>query len=232
MAAVFIPPSRETSLNMSTRRPLANVPNATNSPHRAGPVPAKRPRSTNAPIDIPYGQPPPKKQVVEGTETDAQSTSQTKVSTVQGTDSKLFTRRSNNTQPSAFEKKLVAARDKDRQPQSKSTRQEKPPAENISIRQWQRHYRKAFPHFVFYFDAIPIEARSKCSRQVIALGAVRIPRETLASSPFDCQGTFSRSTLAPNLFDLVDCLLTTFTARRKVFLASSDPRRYLPPNPP
>ncbi|KAL4804373.1 Dfp1/Him1, central region-domain-containing protein [Aspergillus unguis] len=173
MAAVFAPPSRETSQNMSTRRPLANVPNATNSPHRPGLVPAKRPRTTTAQIDIPYGQPPPKKQVVEGTVADSQSTNHAKTSTtVQGTtDSKLFTRRSNNAQPSAFEKKLVAARDKDRQPQAKVSRQEKPAAENISIRQWQRHYRKAFPHFVFYFDAVPLDVRSKCSRQVIALGA-------------------------------------------------------------
>ncbi|KAL4865585.1 hypothetical protein BDV12DRAFT_210995 [Aspergillus spectabilis] len=170
MAAVFIPPSRETSLNMSTRRPLANVPNATNSPHRVGLVPAKRPRTTNAQIDIPYGQPPPKKQIVD--EADNQPTIQSKTATIQGgTDSKLFTRRSNNAQPSAFEKKLVAARDKERQTQSKGTKQEKPPTENISIRQWQRHYRKAFPHFVFYFDGIPIDVRSKCSRQVIALGA-------------------------------------------------------------
>ncbi|KAL4922429.1 Dfp1/Him1, central region-domain-containing protein [Aspergillus aurantiobrunneus] len=171
MAAVFIPPSRENPPNMSTRRPLANVPNATNSPHRVGLVPAKRPRTATTQVDIPYGQPPPKKQVVDGTGADSQFTNQTKVSTVQGTDSKLFTRRTNNAQPSAFEKKLVAVRDKERQPQPKATKQEKPPAENISIRQWQRHYRKAFPHFVFYFDSVPIDVRSKCSRQVIALGA-------------------------------------------------------------
>ncbi|KAL6238807.1 hypothetical protein BDW75DRAFT_188383 [Aspergillus navahoensis] len=170
MAAVFIPSSRETSLNMSTRRPLANVPNATNSPHRVGLVPAKRPRTTSAQIDIPYGQPPPKKQVVDGTGAENQLMSQTKFAALQGTDPKLFTRKTNNAQPSAFEKKLVAARDKERQLQ-KATKQEKPPAENISIRQWQRHYRKAFPHFVFYFDAVPIDVRSKCSRQVIALGA-------------------------------------------------------------
>ncbi|KAL3443650.1 Dfp1/Him1, central region-domain-containing protein [Aspergillus insuetus] len=171
MAAVFVPPSRENSLNMSTRRPLANVPNATNSPHRVGLVPAKRPRATTAHIDIPYGQPPPKKQVVEGNETENQTTVHTKTSTLRGTDSKLFTRRTNNSQPSAFEKRLVDARDKERQPQSKTTKQEKPSTENISIKQWQRHYRKAFPHFVFYFDCVPIDVRSKCSRQVMALGA-------------------------------------------------------------
>ncbi|KAF7117968.1 hypothetical protein CNMCM5793_007318 [Aspergillus hiratsukae] len=154
---------------MSTRRPLANVPNATNSPHRAGLVPAKRPRTTNAPIDIPYGQPPPKKQVIDGLEQDARSPARVKSST---TDCKLFTRRSTNAQPSAFEKKLVAARDRERQAQLKGTKPERPSAESVdSIRQWQRHYRKAFPQFVFYFDAIPEDIRAKCSRQVIALGA-------------------------------------------------------------
>ncbi|KAI9370064.1 Dfp1/Him1, central region-domain-containing protein [Aspergillus egyptiacus] len=171
MAAVFLAPSHETSQNMSTRRPLANVPNATNSPHRVGLVPAKRPRTANAAIDIPYGQPPPKKQIVNGAENETHASISTKTSTLQGTDSKLFARRSNNAQPSAFEKKLVAARDRERQSQTKSTKQEKVPAENISIRQWQRHYRKAFPHFVFYFDCVPIDVRSKCSRQVMALGA-------------------------------------------------------------
>lgn len=170
MAAVFIPPSPQTSFNMSTRRPLANVPNATNSPHRTGLVPAKRPRSL-APFDIPYGQPPPKKHLAE-VDGDARSPTRTR-STQQSADSKLFSRRSNNGQPSAFEKKLVAARDRDRQAQPRGTRQEKPSAETVdSIRQWQRHYRKAFPQFVFYFDSVPEEVRGKCSRQVIALGAV------------------------------------------------------------
>ncbi|KAI9925220.1 hypothetical protein MW887_006140 [Aspergillus wentii] len=161
------------SLNMSTRRPpLANVPNATNSPHRAGLVPAKRPR-TSTQLDIPYGQPPPKKQVVDGAEQEPRSPTRKSSVYQTTTDSKLFTRRSNNTQPSAFEKKLVAARDKERQTtQVKGTRHDKPSAETVdTIRQWQRHYRKAFPQFVFYFDSIPEEIRSKCSRQVIALGA-------------------------------------------------------------
>ena len=176
MAAVFVPPSPRSSLNMSTRRPLANVPNATNSPHRSGLVPAKRLRPTSTQIDIPYGQPPPKKQVVDGQEADARSPTRTRASVYQNTDSKLFLRRTNNAQPSAFERKLVAARDKERQAQMKGTRHERPSAETLdSIRQWQRHYRKAFPQFVFYFDSIPEDVRSKCSRQVLALGAVSFP---------------------------------------------------------
>lgn len=163
MAAVSVHPSPQTSLNMSTRRPLANVPNATNSPHRLGLVPAKRPR-TNTQIDIPYGQPPPKKQIADAAEDDRSRVS---------TDSRLFSRRPNNGQPSAFERKLVAVRDKERQAQTRGARHDKPSAETIdSIRQWQRHYRKAFPQFVFYFDSVSEDVRSKCSRQVTALGAV------------------------------------------------------------
>lgn len=174
MAAVFVPPSPQTSQNMSTRRPpLANVPNATNSPARSGVLPTKRSRTASTQLDIPYGQPPPKKQVVDGVEQDARSPTRTKSTANQPGDSRIFSRRANNGQPSAFERKLHAAREKDRQTVAKPVRNEKPSAETLdTIRQWQRHYRKVFPTFVFYFDSIPEDARSKCSRQVNALGAV------------------------------------------------------------
>ena len=176
MAAISIPPSPQVShIAMSTRRPpLASVPNATNSPHhRPMLIPAKRSRLANNQLDIPYGQPPPKKQAVEGTDQDALSPARAKPSAYNAGDSKLFSRRASNSQPSAFERKLVAARDTEKQPQVKGSRHEKPPAETLdSIRQWQRHYRKAFPQFVFYFDSIPADLRGKFARQVIALGAV------------------------------------------------------------
>lgn len=159
---------------MSTRRPLANVPNATNSPHRTGLLPAKRARSGQ--IEIPYGQPPPKRQVMEAAEQDSRSPTRSRSTTHQNPESRLFSRRSNNTNPSAFEKRLVAARERDRQPLLKGIKGEKQSADTLdTIRQWQRHYRKAFPRFVFYFDSIPEDARRKFSRQVIALGAVSCP---------------------------------------------------------
>jgi len=176
MAAVSIPPSPQTTLNMSTRRPpLANVPNATNSPLRmGGTVPAKRSRTASTHLEIPYGQPPPKKQVIDGVEQDVRSPSRARSTAHQQPgDSRIFSRRSNNAQPSAFERKLYAAREKDRQTAMKPVRNEKPSAETLdTIRQWQRHYRKAFPTFVFYFDSIPEDVRGRCSRQVNALGAV------------------------------------------------------------
>lgn len=176
MAAVFIPPSPQTSLAMSTRRaPLANVPNAANSPHRTGIAAMKRSRAGGSQLDIPYGPPPPKRQHVDREESEPRSPTRAKTTIYPGAESKVFTRRSNNAQPSAFEKKLVAARDKERQSQTKGTRYERTSAENLdTIRQWQRHYRKAFPQFVFYFDGIPEDVRNRCSRQVIALGAVSV----------------------------------------------------------
>lgn len=184
MAAVFVPPSPQTSLNMSTRRPLANVPNATNSPHRAGLVPAKRARPGQ--IEIPYGQPPPKKQVMDTVERDTRSPTRSRSTVHHGTESKLFSRRSNNAVPSAFEKKLVAAREKERQAQVKGTKSEKPSTDTLdTIRQWQRHYRKVFPQFVFYFDSIPEDVRRKFSRQVVALGAVSIHLNCFCSAYMD-----------------------------------------------
>ncbi|KAJ5105768.1 hypothetical protein NUU61_003115 [Penicillium alfredii] len=229
MATIFIPPSPQTSLNMSTRRPLANVPNATNSPHRAGLVPAKRARSTQ--IEIPYGQPPPKKQVMEETDQDARSP-RSKSTAYQGAESKLFARRSNNTNPSAFEKKLVAAREKERQPQMKGTRQEKPSAETLdTIRQWQRHYRKAFPQFVFYFDGIQEEVRRKCSRQVIALGAVSVRSCMIfMKSRLFKFGRVGHLSSKPTLIfesshrSFWSHSTDYFTARGEIFLASSHPR--------
>jgi regulatory subunit for Cdc7p protein kinase len=70
-----------------------------------------------------------------------------------------------NAPPTAFERKLAAAR--------KPASAHKPTADSLeSIRQWQRHYRKAFPQFVFYFESVPDDVRTKVSRQIQYLGAV------------------------------------------------------------
>lgn len=227
MAAVFVPPSPQTSLNMSTRRPLANVPNATNSPHRAGLVPAKRARSGQ--IEIPFGQPPPKKVVMDAVEQD-----RSRLIVHQGTESKLFARRSNNANPSAFEKKLVAAREKERMPQQKGSRTEKPSADTMdTIRQWQRHYRKAFPQFVFYFDSIPEDVRRKFSRQVVALGAV-----SLSISISSCFADFAsrQSTCSFKHWRLVLIPFTKYQnlplVRGEILLSSRYPCRYFTSHSP
>jgi hypothetical protein len=162
---------------------------------------------------------------MEAAENGARSPTQNRSSVVQGTDSKLFARRPNNANPSAFEKKLVAARDKERQPQVKSVKGEKQSADTLdTIRQWQRHYRKAFPQFVFYFDSIPDDVRRKFSRQVIALGAVSSTSDScFISTPaslttcVDCHDL----EISPSYANM--CII----ARGKVLLSSSYPRRHI-----
>jgi regulatory subunit for Cdc7p protein kinase len=159
---------------MSTRRPpLASVPNATNSPHRGGnPAAVKRPR-TGSQLDLAFGQPPPKKQLIDRDEASRSPAKPRTALSYQTTEGRVFSRRSNSTQLTAFEKKLVGVKDRERQPQLRNMKMEKPSVETLdNIRQWQKHYRKAFPSFVFYFDSIPADLRSRSLREVLALGAV------------------------------------------------------------
>ncbi|KAK2836861.1 hypothetical protein FQN49_006648 [Arthroderma sp. PD_2] len=153
----------------SRRAPLANVPNATNSPHRAASTAAmKRGRPLGLPWDC--APPPLKKQMLDAENADTRPLQ--KNLNQQTGESKLFTRRT-NTQPTAFEKKLVAARDKPKQANTlKVSRNIKYCPESVeSVRQWQRHYRKVFPTYVFYFESIPEETRKKYVRQIMSLGA-------------------------------------------------------------
>jgi hypothetical protein len=41
-----------------------------------------------------------------------------------------------------------------------------------NIHAWQRHYRKVFPSFIFYFDGLPVDLRVRFSRQAGLFGAV------------------------------------------------------------
>ncbi|QSS57719.1 G1/S regulator [Histoplasma capsulatum var. duboisii H88] len=172
MATVFIPPSPQPSIAMSNRRtPLVNVPNGTNSPHRGTITSVKRTLPGNCQTDVCYMQPPPKKQMLEKNGVDLNNKSPRKLA-VASREGKVFTRKNTNSQPSAFERKLVAARDRDRANNSRGAKYDRAGGETLdSIRQWQKHYRKAFPQFVFYFESIPEDVRNKCSRQIMALGA-------------------------------------------------------------
>ena len=175
MALVSIPPSPHTLGTMSNRRvPLANIHNAANSPFRAVAAAAsKRSRSQNTiQEDLAYDEPPPaKKQIIQGAESALRTPPRRQIP--QHAEGRVFNKRPANSQITAFEKRLLAA--KERQAQQKSGRQEKASNENIeSIRQWQRHYRKVFPQFVFYFESVPDDVRLRCSKQVVALGAVSV----------------------------------------------------------
>ena len=162
MAAVSIPPSPQVLSDMTSRRvPLANVPNATNSPFRAVAAAAtKRQRSyASDQRELTYGQPPPaKKQMVEVDDAEARRNG--------------LVRKSGYNPPNAFQRRLEAVRDAKAhaRPLEKTQRAT---SENLeTIRQWQKHYRKMFPQFVFYFESITEDVRSRVSRQAQLLGAV------------------------------------------------------------
>jgi regulatory subunit for Cdc7p protein kinase len=164
MAQVSIPPSPAA---MSRRAPLSNLPNAVNSTYQMSTV-TKRSRSqSTAQRDVTYGQPPPKKQAVE-----ASSVLRTP-------------RRSQNANAKVVPQKKAAPRVRPatggpptfadigqaaRKPAVKTAETTEEQIENV--RAWQRHYRKAFPAYVFYFENIPSETQLRAQKQILALGAV------------------------------------------------------------
>ena len=175
MAAVSISPAVHKIGMMSTRRaPLANNPNAANSPFRAVAAAAqKRSREqTDAQEDLFLDHlPPAKRQAVENDRPTLRTPTRRQPS--QYTDGRALNKRPGNSQPTAFERRLLAAKNKQVEP--KEEVQEKVNESLDNIRQWQKHYRKAFPYFVFYFESIPDDVRTKYSKAVRILGAVSLP---------------------------------------------------------
>lgn len=160
---------------MSGRRlPLSSNPNAANSPFRAvaNAAASKQKRSyATVQREEAYGQPPPaKKQMLASHQQDLLKTPPRQQSTQSSLEGRVFTRKSNTSQQSSFEKQLIAVSEK---PRHVITKAEKASGENAeTVRAWQKHYRKIFPTFVFYFEGVAAELRTKYSKLVIELGAV------------------------------------------------------------
>lgn len=139
--------------------PLASVPNAANSPLR-GPsaIGTKRPRPHAADArDHLYGQPPPsKKLVIEADDEHRRN----------------VLRQPNPNPANAFQRKLEAVRDSRAIPRGQEKPQKPTSGEDVRLGQWRGHYRKIFPSFVFYFESVPEEIRTKVLKQIRVLGAV------------------------------------------------------------
>jgi regulatory subunit for Cdc7p protein kinase len=173
MAAVSLSPVPLSLSAMSNRRaPLSSNPNAANSPYRAVTSAAvakqKRSHATAQREDSYGGQPPAKKQMLDS-QTRTPPRQQTTQASAEG---RIFTRKPNASHPTAFERNCIAASQKSTQ-QVMARKAEKPSDEGLeSIRQWQKHIRRTFPKFIFYFESVSEESRVKCTKQVTALGAV------------------------------------------------------------
>ena len=171
MAAVLLSPAPYNFGAMSNRRaPLSSIPNAANSPFRAVAAAASKRSRLDAGLqeDASHDrQPPAKRQALEAKASNF-LTPPRKQGLNSGED-RLFNRKTQNRKPTAFERKLLAAREG--QQLEKFEKLEKSTSEE-GIRSWQKHYRRLFPSFVFYFESIPDDVRLRCSRQIKSLGAV------------------------------------------------------------
>jgi regulatory subunit for Cdc7p protein kinase len=201
-AAVFIPPSPHDPFTMPTSRPrapLASIPNATNSPHRSLTQSiGKRPR-TQGPV-LQENEPPQKKQILaRNSREDAPTTPRRKVppSTAEG---RVFERGSTAAHPTEFHKKLIASKKETDRPTLDTA--------ESTIRAWQKHYRKVFPSFVFYFDSVPDEVRVKFSKQVNSFGAVSFDHSLISLCAAGCVPSKTRG----------DVRLTSLAARREILL--------------
>ncbi|RMZ80876.1 hypothetical protein DV737_g2757, partial [Chaetothyriales sp. CBS 132003] len=158
---------------VSRRAPLQAIPNAANSPHRlltaSG---SKRPR---AQANVPQQQenePPSKRQATEKPALNSgPSTPGRRVATHQG-EGRVFERGTGTSGSTAFQNRLVAAREK-----ASGLRITKNVAtaaaaddKEAAVRQWQKHHRRLFPSFRFYFDSVGDDARHRLMRQISQLG--------------------------------------------------------------
>ena len=170
------------AVSMASRRaPLATMPNAVNSPFRT--TQAVAGKRTRAGENV-YGQPPAKKQLLEannegGENIDPLKRTGATVISNEKLDEPFLTKRTSTAPPTAFERKLASVREKkpasqSQQQQSRVDRPQAAKGDNLeNVRQWQRHYRRQFPQFVFYFDSVPDEVKLRAIKQVRSLGAVR-----------------------------------------------------------
>jgi regulatory subunit for Cdc7p protein kinase len=159
MATVSVQRSPQVPTAMASRRvPLANNPNAANSPYRPSTAGIKRARADTDQKDGGFpSQPPSKRAALDLEEAPSRRNPPPRRPT---------------TSQNSLQSRLEAARDSKPQ-RSTSEKPQKLIGENLeTIRQWQRHYRGVFPKYVFYFESVPEEQRKSCSKQIQTLGAV------------------------------------------------------------
>jgi len=167
---------------MSTRRaPLANNTNAVNSPYRATAAAYKRPRLNPAdPREQEnQGSPPKKRQIIDT----GHGTRRVQEVSVEEREGKVFLDRGEPTPPNAFTRKLTAIRDGPSSRTKAAQRTEKVEKADHGdierVKQWRKHFRRAFPTFVFYFENVPHDVAVKHAKQISFLGAVCVDEDQI-----------------------------------------------------
>lgn len=160
---------------MSSKRvPLANNPNAANSPFRVPALATKRTRAQALDTkDAENVFSPPKKKQLLGIEVNG--TRRAQHISPEDREGKVFLGKNDTTSTNAFTRKLAAAARTSRHEQYELKDNGKirlTGTNDEQVKQWRKHYRRAFPTFVFYFESLPADVASRSSKQIAALGAV------------------------------------------------------------
>lgn len=174
-ATVYVPPSPHDPLSRMTtaarRAPLASIPNATNSPHRLLTTSGSKRSRAQVNVSLQENEPPYKRQALEKNTADRGPATPTRQTPPKPGEGRVFDRGHGASGSTAFQRRLVAARDKTSG--LRVTKNAEPPPKDENIRQWQKHYRKIFPQFHFYFDGVPEDVKARFIRNIVSLGAVR-----------------------------------------------------------
>ena len=159
------------SPSMSSHRvPLANNPNAANSPYRATNA-SKRARAASHDIENECS-PPKKRQLLSK---DIGSFRRAQKISLNEPEGKVFAERRDHGVQNLFQRKLLAAgqgRQRINAQADGKQEQTQPGQEQESLQNWRKHYRRVFPYFVIYFDSIPSDTVLRFKRMVLKLGGV------------------------------------------------------------
>ena len=115
-------------------------------------------------------EPPTKRQATEKASLNVGPATPSRHSHTNTAEGRVFERGNGTSGSIAFQKKLVAARE--RGPGLRVTKNVEAGDKEHPVRQWQKHYKKIFPTFRFYFDNVADDVRTRFMRQITYLAAV------------------------------------------------------------
>jgi len=175
MASVSIHPPSPAA--MSRRAPLTTLPNAVNSPYHSVTAAAAKRQRTQRDLSYPQLSATTKDQIAETT-TRAPARASNTESRIAPIRKRALGRSAAGGDPPTING--VSHAQAQRRGAGRGTEQN-----NIdSVRAWQRHYKKVFPEYVFYFENIPEDVAQKCQKQLSHLGAVCL--YLVSAIKYDC----------------------------------------------
>ncbi|KAI5790383.1 Dfp1/Him1, central region-domain-containing protein [Pyronema domesticum] len=168
MAQVSFPPS---PAGASRRTPLSNLPNAVNS-NFSTTMSGSIKRSRSGQRDTSNGQPPTKKQAIDAAGAHIRTPVRRSQPTTEPAKAAQQPKRaSTRTRTATGNPPLFQELQPTREQKTTGTKTEQPERVTDDVLAWQKHFRRAFPGFVFFFENISPEVSARAQKQVVKLGA-------------------------------------------------------------